>query len=387
LKPIPILFLSDNPALPTGLARITKDLAVHVASLPEFRVGTLGRGGVSSSKLPFFNVAFDEAYQWGENYIEDVWNDFAGSQEGVLMTVWDMSRLGWFARPRMGGRLQEFLESKRFKKWAYVPVDHYGVAGKMTTECADTLRGFDRILAYTMFGKQVIEDTLGVEDVDWIPHGINGDVFQPRDKVPGRMALGVKPDELLIGCVMTNQERKDWGTAFAAMAQLKTTGRRFWVHTDVPIRAWNMYALAQDFGMGNSIVFTFNGEYSSEELSYLYSACDISFLPSLGEGFGYPIIESLACGVPVVHGNYGGGVELIPERDWLVSSVSTRLDGPWNCVRPVWNPQDWAKKLEWALTQYGDGSYRDTCTNAVSHLTWKNLWPAAWKKWFLDGIA
>lgn len=386
MRPTPILFLSDNPAIPTGLARITKDLAVHVATMPEFRVGVLGRGGLSSSKLPFFNVAFDEKYGWAEDLIEGVWDDFAGSDTGVIMTVNDLSRLSWLTRPRMGGRLQEFLTSKRFQVWGYIPIDHYSVGMKLTGEMADTLLGFDRILAYTIFGKQVIERTLGVDGISWCPHGINGDVFKPRDKAAGRAILGVPMTDTLIGMVATNQMRKDWGTAFGAFAKIKKPGMKFWCHTDVPIRYWNMYALAQDFGVQNSVVFTYNGQFNSEQLSYCYSACDVTILPSLSEGWGFPITESLACGVPVIHGDYGGGVEQIPERDWLVGSVATRLDGQWNCIWPVWSPDDWGDKIEHVLANYGGGTHRGYCVNSIQHLYWKNLFPSAWKRWFLEGL-
>src|SRR5205814_1063940 len=145
-------------------------------------------------------------------------------------------------------------------------------------------------------------------------------------------------------------------------------------------------ALATDFGVGDSIITTFNGDYSSEQLSYLYSACNITMLPSGGEGFGLTIIESMACGVPVVHGNYAGGAELIPERDWLVEKSGERLDGPWNTVRPIWKPKVWAEKVEHVLTQYGDGTYKEFCVSATEHLQWRNLWPSCWKKWFLSGI-
>jgi glycosyltransferase involved in cell wall biosynthesis len=385
VRPIPLLLLSDNPALSTGLARITKDLAVHVASLPEYRVGTLGRGGLSSSRLPFFNVAFDEAYGWGESLIEEVWNDFAGSDYGVIMTVWDLSRLDWLVRPRMGGRLQEFLTSKRFQVWGYIPVDHYGVGQKLTGIMADTLLGFDRFVAYSIFGKQVIERSIGRE-CDWLPHGLNGDVFQPRDKAAGRAILNIGMDERVIGMAATNQQRKDWGTAFAAFAAVKKPGMKFWCHTDVPIRHWNMYALAQDFGLNDSLIFTFNGEYNSEQLSYLYSAADVTIQPTLGEGFGYCIAESLACGIPVLHVNYAGGPELIPERDWLIDMKTSRLEGPWNCVRPVLDPREWAEKIEHVLNNYADGTHKDYCVNAIQHLYWKNLFNSCWKPWFLDGL-
>jgi glycosyltransferase involved in cell wall biosynthesis len=385
MRPVPLMIMSDSPALPSGLARITKDLAVHAASLPEYRIATFGRGDVLSSKLPFMQYVYPEAAEWGQDRIEDVFTDFSGAAPGVIMTIFDLSRLNWFARPRMGGRLQEFLTSGRFQRWAYVPIDHHSIGGKLTGEMADTLLGFDRILAYTIFGKQVIEDTIG-RQVDFIPHGINGDVFQPRDKDAGRAMLGVGMDERLIGCVMTNQSRKDWGTAFGAFAAIKKPGMKLWCHTDVPIRYWNLYALAEDFRVQNSVIFTFNGQFTSEQLSYCYSACDLTILPSLSEGWGFPITESLACGVPVIHGDYGGGVEQIPERDWLVGSVATRLDGQWNCIWPVWDPNLWGKKIEHVLNNYADGTHKDYCVNAINHLYWKNLFPSAWKPWFLQGL-
>src|SRR5215471_8461306 len=343
MKQIPLLFLSDSPSEPTGLGRITKDLAVLCSSLPQFRIGVMGRGAgwLASRQLPFAQYVFDMTHQWGEEHIEQVWDDFAGSREGIVMTIWDLSRLHWFSRPRMNGRLQEFLESKKFRKWAYVPVDSYGVGGKLTGLSADTLLGFDRVLAYGMFGKDVLEYTLQRE-VDWIPHGYSAKLFSKREKAPGRAMLGVKEDEQLIGCVMTNQSRKDWGTCFSTWARVKKPGRKFWAHVDTAERYWNLNALAMDFGLNNGeIILTANGDRSSEMMSYLYSACDMTMLPSLGEGFGYPIVESLACGVPVIHTHYGGESELIPEENWLVGAEVQRLDGLWNCVRPVLNPVKW----------------------------------------------
>lgn len=387
MKPIPFLFLSDSPELPTGLARITKDLACLTSELPQFRVGVLGRGGHGSSKLPFAQYAFPEADQWGEGHIESVWDDFAGGDQGVIFTVWDASRLGWFASPRMGGRLGTFLNSGKFQKWGYFPIDSYGVGGKLTGRVQDTLMGFNRRLAYTLFGKQIIESTIGVE-TDWIPHGYNPKVFTPRDRTAARMALGVKDTDTVVGCVMSNQARKDWATAFGAVAYLRNQkpNLKFWAHVDDLERYWSLMGLIEDFKLHNNVILTLAGEYSSEQLSYMYSACDITMLPSLGEGFGFPIIESLACGVPVIHGNYGGGAELIPDKSWLVDSRAERLDGMWNCVRPVWSPDDWANTLSAVLDENDGGALKDVCVQAVEHLAWNKLWPGTWLKWLLAGI-
>src|SRR5262245_46008718 len=159
---VPILFLGDAPHLPTGLGRIGRDLATCVSQLPEFRVGYLGRGGFGSSQLPFAQYYFPEAHQWGEAYIQPVWRDFAQGQRGIVFSIWDASRLHWLANPAgIGGSLEEFLRGGSCQRWGYFPVDSRGVGGGLTALSADTVRHYDRVLAYGRFGADVLGQTLG----------------------------------------------------------------------------------------------------------------------------------------------------------------------------------------------------------------------------------
>lgn len=197
MKPVPLMLMSDSPSQVSGLARITKDIALIAAEQPEFRVATYGRGGLGSIQLPFHQYDFAEERQWGEQTLQDVWTDFSRSEPGVLLTIWDPSRLGWLARPRMGGDLRRWLERRPFKLWGYIPVDSFGPHGRLTGFVRDCLQGFDRLLAYTLWGKQVLEDTLDRE-VDWLPHGYNPQVFKPHGKGPGRELLHL-PVEVPLG--------------------------------------------------------------------------------------------------------------------------------------------------------------------------------------------
>ena len=49
--------------------------------------------------------------------------------------------------------------------------------------------------------------------------------------------------------------------------------------------------------IGDSITFA---GVDDEMLNMIYNACDVLLLPSLEEGFGYPVVESFAAGLPVV---------------------------------------------------------------------------------------
>ena len=352
------------------------------ASLPEFRVATLGRGGYGSAKLPFAQYNFPEAHQWGEGHIERVWKEFSRGKMGIIMTIWDPSRLLWFSQPSqaMGDGLYKFLIGGTFLKWGYFPVDGTGVSDKLTQMSAATIMGYNRVLAYTAWGAGVIERTIG-RPVDWIPHGFDGEKFQPRDKKASRMMMGVADDEILIGMNATNQARKDWGIAFAAVAALQAKRKvKFWIHTDVLERHWSLNALAADFGVSPTV--TLCGSKTDVELSYHYAACDLTILPS-SEGYGFPLVESMACGVPVIHGNYGGGAELIPRESWLVAPTSFHLETLQNVLRPVWEPNDWVAAIERVLE---DKPSAEECRAATDHLQWCNLFPSAWKRWFLEGL-
>ncbi len=387
MKPTPLLIIGDAPERIGGLSRITRDLAILLSTLPEFRIGVYGRGGRGNRHLPFVVYGFDECRQWGENDLPVVWNDFAGRERGVILTIWDVSRLDWFAMPQhLSGSLGEFLRSGHFERWGYFPIDSTGPKGKLTGLMRDTLLAYDRVLAYTLWGKQQIENSTGRTDIDWMPHGINLEVFHPRDKAAGRRLLGsrVHEDDIVIGCVMANQMRKDWGTAFETFRLLQDQHRyiRFWCHTDALQRSngWSLLALANDFGVGQNTIITM--DYSDEQMALAYSACDLTILPST-EGFGYPIVESLACGIPVLHSSYGGGSELIPRKSWLVDPVAYRLDTLYNSLRPVFRAADW---LEATKRAQAEPSTADECTRAVEHLSWPLLFPATFKKWMLEGL-
>jgi glycosyltransferase involved in cell wall biosynthesis len=65
------------------------------------------------------------------------------------------------------------------------------------------------------------------------------------------------------------------------------------------------------------------GYVTDEELADLYRRAIASLYPSLYEGFGLPVVESMACDCPVITSDVSSMPELLPDGEWLVDFNST----------------------------------------------------------------
>lgn len=400
----PILIVSDAPSSSTGLGRICRELAIRIHEhLGDIcRVGVLGYGGPGSRRFGFPQYTIEGMNDWIIPTLPEVWDDFAGNEKGIIMTIWDASRLTWFAQPRhcelltKNPALRQWLADASFKRWGYFPIDAGGSpAGKLSFPLQKTLLGFDRILAYGDWAKDVIVQSIGEEDaaqrdLDCRSHGVDTDTFYEEDRTLCRSlfpritgaegltapALPIAADELLLGIVATNQNRKDWALGIGTAALVaKKHKLRLWIHTDSMERYWSIPALLVDHGMlGHTMISL--GYLPDERMAQAYSACDVTLGIGSGEGWGYPLAESLACGTPVIHGNYAGGAEIVPNA-MRVEPLAFHAEGLYSCLRPIFDPQEWASRV---LECAGQRATLDP------QYAWSNLWPR-WEAWFRKGLA
>ena len=79
--------------------------------------------------------------------------------------------------------------------------------------------------------------------------------------------------------------------------------------------------LVEELGLQGRVVFT--GFLGDDMLPLVYSAADVFVFPSFYEGFGLPVLEAMACGVPVAASNRASLPEAVGDAGLLFDPAST----------------------------------------------------------------
>ena len=144
-----------------------------------------------------------------------------------------------------------------------------------------------------------------------IPNALDVDDFAPRDTGFSREMWDVPRDANVILFVADALDirRKGFAELTQALAGLSNVSRPFLLSVggmktklDLPIPHLNLGKITSD-----------------RLLSLAYSAADVFVMPSLQESFGQTVIESMACGTPVVGFETGGIPDMVRpnETGWL----------------------------------------------------------------------
>ena len=140
-----------------------------------------------------------------------------------------------------------------------------------------------------------------------IPNGVDLDQFRPLDRSGARRALGLaeRPWLLSAGQLIAT---KGHDHAIRALVDLPGWGLLIAGHGP---ESENLRSLARRLGVAERVVF--RGRVSHQEMPLLYSAAEILVLASAGEGMPNVLLESLACGVPVIASRVGGCPDVVRE--------------------------------------------------------------------------
>ncbi|MEA2778040.1 MAG: hypothetical protein QOF90_3446 [Acetobacteraceae bacterium] len=168
------------------------------------------------------------------------------------------------------------------------------------------IRDASALVAVSAALKQVLVE-LGAPDekVTVLRNGVETGLFHPpADREVARAALGLKgPTLISVGGLI---ERKGHHHTIEAMLQLP--GFALLIVGEGPERG-RLSRLISEYGLADRVRLL--GPRPHRDLPALYGAADASVLASSREGWANVLLESMACGTPVVAANIWGNPEVV----------------------------------------------------------------------------
>jgi teichuronic acid biosynthesis glycosyltransferase TuaC len=177
------------------------------------------------------------------------------------------------------------------------------------------------------------------EKISVIGNGVDAKRFQPLAREAARRALGLPERGPLVVSVGTLIPSKGHHLLIAALAEMapRYPNIKAYILGEGGYRA-ELEELARGKDVQERVFLV--GERPNEELQLWFNAADVSCLLSSREGWPNVLLESLACGTPVVSTRVGGVAEVIASPDLGVlveSEVRSIADGLEAAVQRDWD--------------------------------------------------
>jgi len=155
---------------------------------------------------------------------------------------------------------------------------------------------------------KVRESYLSKYQIKVISNCVDIEIFKPKDKISIRKKLGLPTNKKLI-LYVANDLRNERKGFFYFLQALKLIKLKNWMVITVGEK------IHLDEKMRMKVDIKQIGYISDQNfISEVYSAVDVFCISSLEENFPITVLESLACGIPVVGFKVGGIPEQVPEE-------------------------------------------------------------------------
>ena len=277
-------------------------------------------------------------------------------------------------------------------RWAgWVPIDHdpmslgnRDVIQRMTYPVAMSQHGFDSMTAEGI-------------TASYIPHGVEKDVYYTAEgRQEFRRLIELPKGSFLFGSVGLNRyfpNRKGFDRLMQAFARMPENAYLY-LHTlpNSQNGSLDLNQIAERLGIEKRVIFpdpyNYVMGYSQEGMNAIYSAIDCYVQPTMGEGFGLPVLESQACGCPVIATNCTSMPELVsPNSSELVSA--TPFFVPDLANRYLIDIDELEVKMRDIMRIFyedhdGYVSMRANAGKWANNWDWDTLWDEQWRPFLAD---
>jgi len=291
-------------------------------------------------------------------------------QVDVILTLFDVWTL-----PEDVGKTLEMMGVK----WiAMSPIDH----NPIPTRVLKRLLHAPYVVAISPYAKRELE-RVGLKPT-YIPHGVDMEIYKPGDGAKKEIG-GIDDngrEKFVIGMVAQNVEpldRKGWWPTMQAIGkfQAKHKDSVFYAHADprnlVGGRDLNEMADLAGVNMWNPDHWLLSAGIPDEMMARIYNSFDVYMMLTKAEGFGIPVIEAQACGLPVIVTDTTACSDLIG-AGWKIPSIG-KVHTPLNSF---WEEPDVDKAveaLEEAYDLWKQRKLKETFQNKAIEFAKQFDWP------------
>lgn len=264
-----------------------------------------------------------------------------------LWMLMDVNALS-LAPGNFAGEIKRICREQKIRSMLYYPLD-----AVPEREWLAILDAVDVAVTYTQWARDVTRQVLGksLYPIEVIAHGVD-EVFRPmveshresyrkmEIQLPKNQSIDFfKPGDFLMLMVAKNEWRKDPLRALEIVKDLRERG----IPAKLVLRM-APYSLmggiqldlaARQLGLTYGLEWCHISDIRDEDLCGLYNAVDLFLTTSMGEGWGLPVTEALACGLPVALAKHTSFSEIgalpgvnpiwLPLEDNFVCGADTRL--------------------------------------------------------------
>ena len=380
-----IVTMSDNPLLPTGQARVHREIATALHNAGH-QVTAIGwhRDPPRTYNVPFKIISCDNV-KFGQDVFDEI---MLNEQPELLITIGDPWQVSYIPRMRM----------RQTCVWCqYLAVDGERLDGGLPNFWIPVLENADKVIAYTEYGKIAIERTLPslLGKVDIIYHGVDHKVFIPysaeqRKKV--RQQHGID-DKFIFLVVARNQPRKNISHILLAWKRFIANGNykncRLWLHMNFKdTQGIDMAGLIDNYRLNDSdsiLYFQQIAEQSSgidllpeSKLVDLYNFSD-RLVNASSEGYGLPIIEAMSCKLPCILLNHSAPAELGANGRALFVDVAYDALGRYFTERPFPDIDDMIRMFKKAYNMKDE--QRQIMKDKAYEFAMKHTWEIERQNW------
>jgi len=359
-----IVTISDHVDCPSGLGvqhRVLAD-AMQASGLGEvISLGIWDRGPLSTHAGGFQAVGLGTR---GLDEVQHRWHEFYDLlRPDVVISSGDLRMFhGLGAILDAEQRVVEWKKQGTFHwlHWYYVdsPTFEFAYKGMMGV--------IDKLVVPSLFGLHVVRAYLPQTPMAVIPCGVDVKTFKPvaeRRKRQIQREWGDRLDGVpldgrrVLLYVDTNMFRKDPYIVVRCLRDMPDDVVLVMHCSPWPrdgSRGWRLDELAEYYGVADRILWTGEGQHrprlSSSEMAQLYQLADLRVSATQSEGFGVPIIEAGACGVPTVITDCTTTREVIGGHEQCLARVAHwDVQQGGNMERAKVDQADFTTKVLWHL--------------------------------------